>query len=51
MENLKKNIRVLKEMAYLRFNKLTVSRLDFFAPFFIDGSLFLVQILAFKAIY
>ncbi len=51
MENLKKYIRVLKEMAYLRFNKLTVSRLDFFAPFFIDGSLFLVQILAFKAIY
>lgn len=51
MVNFRKNMRVLKEMAYLRFNKLSVSRLDFFAPFFIDGSLFLVQILAFKAIY
>ena len=51
MNNFKKNMRILKEMTYLRFNKLTVSSLDFFAPFFIDGSLFLVQILAFKAIY
>lgn len=51
MVNLRKNMRVLKEIVHLRFNKLAVSRLDFFAPFFIDGSLFLVQILAFKAIY
>ncbi len=51
MVNLRKNMRVLKEMVHLRFNNLAVSRLDFFAPFLIDSSLFLVQILAFKAIY
>ena len=51
MNHLKKNLRVLKEMLYLRFHGLTVFRLDFFAPFFIDGSLFVIQLLAFKVIY
>ena len=51
MNHLKKNLRVLKEMLYLRFHGLTVFRLDFFAPFFIDGSLFVIQLLAFGVIY
>lgn len=50
-ENITKNMRVLKEMFYLRFHGLTVFRLDFFAPFFVDGSLFLIQLLAFGAVY
>lgn len=51
MKNLKINLRVLKEMLYLRFHGLAVFRLDFFAPFFIDGSLFVIQLLAFGVIY
>ena len=51
MNHLKKNLSVLKEMFYLRFHGLTVFRLDFFAPFFIDGSLFVIQLLAFGVIY
>lgn len=47
----KKNWRVLKELFRLRFHGLTVFRLDFFAPFFIDGSLFAIQLLAFGVIY
>lgn len=51
MKNLKKNMRVIKELIYLRFHGLMVFRLDFFGPFFVDGSLFLVQLLAFAAVY
>lgn len=49
--NIKKNIRVLRELLYLRIHGLTVFRFDFFAPFFVDGSLFLIQLLAFGAVY
>ena len=51
MKNVKKNGRVLREMLTLRFHEQMVFRLDFFAPFFIDGSLFLIQLLAFSAVY
>lgn len=51
MKNLKKNMRVLKELLYLRFHGLTVFRLDFFAPFLVDSSLFVVQLLAFGVVY
>lgn len=51
MKNFKKNLHVFKEMFYLRFHGSIVSRLDFFAPFFIDGTLFIIQLLAFKVIY
>ena len=51
MKSLKKNMRILKEMISLRFHGLMVFRLDFFAPFFIDGSLFVIQLLAFAAVY
>ncbi|MDE7274246.1 MAG: ABC transporter permease [Lachnospiraceae bacterium] len=48
---LRKNWRVLRELFYLRFHGLAVFRLDFFAPFFVDGSLFLIQLLAFGVVY
>lgn len=51
MNNFKKNVRVLKELFYLRFHGLVVFRLDFFAPFFVDGSLFVIQLLAFSVVY
>ena len=35
----------------LRFHGFTVFRLDFFAPFLVDGSLFFIQLLAFGAVY
>lgn len=51
VKNVKRNMRILKELIYLRFHGLMVFRLDFFGPFFVDGSLFLVQLLAFAAVY
>lgn len=50
-ENWKKNMRVFRELFRLRFHGLTVFRLDFFGPFFVDGSLFVIQLLAFGAVY
>ena len=50
-KNLKKNMRVLKTLITLRFHGMAVFRLDFFGPFFVDGSLFLIQLLAFGAVY
>lgn len=46
-----KNMRVLREMVKIRLHGLMVFRLDFFAPMFIDGSLFFIQLLAFAAVY
>lgn len=48
---IKKNIYVLRELFYLRIHGLMVFRFDFFAPFFVDGSLFLIQLMAFNVIY
>lgn len=50
-KNIRKNIRVLRTLLSLRFHGMTVFRLDFFGPFFVDGSLFLIQLLAFGAVY
>lgn len=38
-------------MIRLRFQKLMMFRLGFFGPFFVDGSLFAVQLLVFQAVY
>lgn len=46
-----KYLRILRELARLRMQQLMAFRLDFFAPFFVDGSLFAVQLLVFDAIY
>ena len=48
---IKKNMHVLRELFYLRVHGLMVFRFDFFAPFFVDGSLFMIQLMAFHAIY
>lgn len=48
---MKKNLRVIRELIRVRFHNLMVFRLDFFSPFFVDGSLFLVQLLVFRVIY
>lgn len=48
---MKKKIRVLKELIHLRFQRLMLFRIGFFGPFFVDGSLFLLQLLVFEAIY
>lgn len=46
-----RNIRVLKELIRLRFQNLMMFRLGFFGPFFVDGSLFAVQLIVFRAVY
>ena len=46
-----KNVKVVKELIRLRFQNMMVFRLAFFGPFFVDGSLFIVQLLVFKAVY
>ena len=43
--------RMLRELIRLRFQNLMMFRLGFFGPFFVDGSLFAVQLLAFGAVY
>ena len=48
---IKKNMYVLRELFRLRVHGVMVFRFDFFAPFFVDGSLFMIQLLAFNAIY
>lgn len=43
--------RVLKELVKLRFQNLMVFQMDFLAPFFVDGFLFLTQLIVFRAVY
>ncbi len=49
--SLPKNVRIFFMLFKLRFARLTEFRLSFFGPFFIDSSLFIVQVLIFKTIY
>lgn len=46
-----KNFRVWKALLKIRFQNLTMFRLGFWGPFFVDGSLFLIQLAIFDAIY
>lgn len=48
---MKRNLRVINQLIRLRFQNLMMFRLGFFGPFFVDSSLFLVQLLVFEAIY
>lgn len=48
---MKRNMRVINQLIRLRFQNLMMFRLGFFGPFFVDSSLFLVQLLVFEAIY
>lgn len=47
----KKNFRILKELLRIRFEGLMMFRLGFFGPFFVDGSLFVIQLMVFGAVY
>ncbi|WP_026891853.1 ABC-2 family transporter protein [Lacrimispora aerotolerans] len=51
MMEFKRNIRVIKALIEIRFQNLMMFRLGFFGPFFVDGSLFLIQLMVFQAIY
>lgn len=51
MKQMKKNCRVLKELIRIRFQRLMMFRLGFWGPFFVDGSMFLIQLLVFRAVY
>ena len=46
-----KNFRVWKALLKIRFQNLMMFRLGFWGPFFVDGSLFLIQLAIFDAIY
>lgn len=48
---MRKNLKVVKELIRLRFQNLMMFRLGFFGPFFVDGSLFMVQLMVFNAVY
>ncbi|HEX3022576.1 MAG TPA: ABC-2 family transporter protein [Lachnospiraceae bacterium] len=46
-----RNLRFIKELIKLRMSRLMMFRLGFFGPFFVDGTLFIVQLIVFQAIY
>lgn len=46
-----RNYKFLKALFKLRMQELMVFRMGFFGPFFVDGSMFILQLLAFDAIY
>ena len=51
MEKIQNNLKFVQELIRLRFQHLMMFRLGFWGPFFVDGSLFLVELLVFQAIY
>ncbi len=51
MEQMKRNGKVIRALIEIRFQNLMMFRLGFFGPFFVDGSLFLIQLIVFQAIY
>ncbi|WP_289301946.1 ABC transporter permease [Sporofaciens musculi] len=48
---MKENFRFLAELIKLRLSHIMTFRLGFFGPFLVDASFFMVQLLAFEAIY
>ena len=48
---MKKNLRFIWLLVKYKFSRMMMYRADFFFVFFCDGALFLVQLLAFEAIY
>ncbi len=49
--NKKSNLRFITALIRMKLSKLMVFRLSFFGAFFVDGSLFLIQVLFYQAIY
>jgi ABC-type uncharacterized transport system, permease component len=50
-KRIKRNTKLIVELIKLRFHHIMMFRLGFFGPFFVDSSLFLIQLLVFQAIY
>ena len=48
---MRKKFRIFRALLRIRFQNLMMFRLGFWGPFFVDGSLFLVQLMVFDAIY
>lgn len=48
---MKDNFRLVKALVRLRLQRIMMFRLGFFGPFFVDGSMFVIQLLVFQAIY
>jgi len=48
---MRRNLRLLWTLCKMKLNHLMVFRLSFFGAFFVDGSLFIVQILLFEVLY
>jgi len=51
INQIKKNSRVIMALIKMRFQNLMMFRLGFFGPFFVDGSMFLIQLIVFQTIY
>ena len=51
INQIKKNSRVIRVLIKIRFQNLMMFRLSFFGPFFVDGSLFMIQLIVFQTIY
>ena len=48
---MKRNFKFIATLIQMKLSHMMVFRLSFFGAFFVDGSLFLLQLLMFKAIY
>lgn len=48
---MKKNLKIIKALFRLRFHNILMFRLGFWGPFFVDGSLFIIQLFVFQAVY
>lgn len=48
---MRKRYRIFRALLRIRFQNLMMFRLGFWGPFFVDGSLFAVQLMVFEAIY
>ncbi|MBH1940980.1 ABC-2 family transporter protein [Mobilitalea sibirica] len=48
---MKRNLKFILALIKMKLSHMMVFRLSFFGAFFVDGSLFLIQILTFQAIY
>ena len=51
MMRIGRTCRILKALIRLRFQNLMMFRIGFFGPFIVDGSLFVVQLFVFEAVY
>lgn len=48
---MKKNLKIIFMLLKMKLSKMMVFRFDFFGAFFVDSSLFILQLLMFNSIY